>query len=48
MKLVLKYNDLVKLYNEPLEFKGLLDYAEREINLERESICMCFTDEEGD
>jgi hypothetical protein len=44
MKLVLKFNDITKLYADELDFAQIVAFIEREINLEAESITISYID----
>ena len=48
MKLVLKYNSTIKLYTEEIEYQMLLNFVQKELNLEKDTIALTFTDDEGD
>ena len=48
MKLVLKYNTTIKLYTEEIEYQMLLNFVQKELNLEKDTIALTFTDDEGD
>lgn len=48
MKLVLKHNEDIKLYTEEMTYEPLIDFVETELALERPTINLCYTDDEGD
>jgi hypothetical protein len=48
MKLVLKYEEDVRLYSEELTYHRLLAFVEREFPIEGQNIEITFTDEDGD
>jgi len=44
MKLVIKYNEILKLYTEDLSYNVLIDFIEKEFNLKRSELSISFID----